>query len=121
MAGQYDDLIAAAAAKYGVDAALIAAIIQHESGGDPNAMGDGGLATGLMQMHMSAALDVGVAWKDLKGNPALQIDAGTRYLKRLIDQFQGNVPWALAAYNQGPTVIGKAKAYADAVLALKGG
>lgn len=121
MAGPYDDLIAAAAAKHGVDPALIRAVIQHESGGDPTRLGDGGLAVGLMQMHMSAALDVGVAWKDLKGNPALQIDAGTAYLKKLIDQFQGNLPWALGAYNQGMTVIGKAKAYADAVLALKGG
>src|SRR5205085_532408 len=112
----FDALIEAAAAKHNVRAALIAAVIEHESAGDPNAIGDGGLARGLMQMHPDAAKDVGAVWNDLF-DPAAAIDAGTRYLRALLNRF-GEETWALAAYNQGPTRIGQAKAYADAILRM---
>lgn len=113
----FDDIIAAASARYNVPADLIRAVIQHESGGDPNAVGDGGQAVGLMQMHPSAAAQVGADWYGLK-DPASAINAGTAYLALMLKQFAGDVAWALGAYNQGPTVMGKAKHYADAVKAL---
>ena len=110
--------------------ALVSAVIQHESGGNPLAVGDGGLALGLMQVHRDAAADVnlGEEWDQLdaaiKAGDAdtaarLSIDIGVAYLQSMVRQFRGSEPWALAAYNQGPGVIGKAKAYADAVLILK--
>lgn len=113
----FDDIIAAAAAKYGVPAALISAVIQHESGGNPDAVGDGGQALGLMQMHPAAAAQVGADWYALK-DPAKAIPAGTAYLAIMLKSFGGDIAWALGAYNQGPGVMGKAKHYADAVKAL---
>lgn len=113
----FEDLIAAASSKYGVRAALIAAVIQHESGGDPNAVGDNGLAHGLMQMHPSAAQTVGADYSKLF-DPATAIDAGTAYLAFCIKHCGGDEIWGVAAFNQGPTVIGRARAYVGAVMAL---
>jgi hypothetical protein len=127
MVSPYADLIAAAAAKYLPSGMLlsdfeagIAALIQHESGGDADAVGDGGRAVGLGQMHPEAAADVGFDWSMMK-DPAIAIPAIADYLGRQLARFAGDWTWALGAYNQGPTVTGKAYAYAQAVLALKQG
>ena len=114
----YQDIIAAAAAKHRLDPKLLAAVIQHESGGNADAVGDGGNAVGLMQMHAAAAADVGVNWAQLRGNPALQVDAGAAYLAKMLSIFGGNQAWALGAYNQGPTLMLRARDYASAVLVL---
>lgn len=114
MTSQFDGLIAQASAKYGVRADLIAAVIQKESGGNPNAVGDNGAARGLMQMHKAAAQEVGADWADLL-NPEKAIDAGTAYLAKMLKLAHGDETLALMAYNQGPGVITRAMSYASAV------
>lgn len=113
----YEDLIAAAAAAHDLRPELLAAVIQKESNWDTNAVGDGGRALGLMQMHRGACQDVGAVWEEMK-DPAKSIPAGAAYLKRMLLACGGDTMWALAAWNQGPTVIGRAKRYSEAVLAL---
>lgn len=100
---QYEPQIMASAKKYGVDPALIAGVIQQESGGNTNA-GSGAGACGLMQLLPSTA---GCSAQELKSNPALNIDKGTQYLKQQLDRYHGNVDKALAAYNAGPGAVDK--------------
>jgi len=99
--GGYDGLINEAAARYGVDPALIAAVIQAESGFDPTAVSPAG-AKGLMQLMDGTAAALGV---EDAFDPAQNIDGGTRFLRQLLDQFQGNAELALAAYNAGPNAV----------------
>ena len=113
-----------ASGQYGTRPELILADILEESGGDPSAVGDGGAAIGLMQMHSPAASDVGVDWNSLAGNPELQVLAGAHYLANQINRF-GDERTALIAYNQGASVAANSSdpryaagaRYADAVLA----
>lgn len=93
------------ASKYNIDPNLIKAIIMTESSGRPNAIRhewNGHDSIGLMQVTIPAARDVGYTG-DEQGllNPITNIEYGTRYLKRLIDEFNGNIYWAVAAYNAG--------------------
>lgn len=94
---KYGSLVDAAAQKYGVPADVARAVVHTESGWDPNAKSSAG-ALGLTQLEPGTAKDMGVDPKD----PAQNIDGGMKYLGGLITQFHGNVPLALAAYNQGP-------------------
>lgn len=112
----FEPFIQAASAKYGIRPELIRAQIMHESAGDPNCIGDNGNAIGLLQIHKAAAFEMGFSWNDLK-DPAKNIDCGVGYLAKQMKAMGGNEEWALAAFNQGPTVIGRAKHYADAILA----
>ena len=73
---------------------LVAAVIQAESGGDPNAKSSAG-AVGLMQLMPVHKVDDPL-------DPEQNIKAGTKYLSELIDQF-GSIEDALWAYNAGPT------------------
>jgi soluble lytic murein transglycosylase-like protein len=128
MQHDYDDIIAVASQETGVPVPLLRAGIQHESDWNALQIGDGGLALGLMQVHEAACTEVGVDWKalqaaisagDVKTAAQLSVTAGARYLARQLKAF-GNEAWALAAYNHGPTVMARAKRYAETVLALKG-
>lgn len=123
----FEKYIQASCAKHGVEPRLVRALMMHESGGNPFAIGDGGNALGLCQIHPSACLDLGVSWTTLKTAIASKntdlaakfgIEYGVAYLAMMIKRFN-DVKWALAAYNRGPTVIALGKSYAEAVLALE--
>lgn len=97
----YGEAIAEAAQSYDIHPALIAAVIKAESNFNPTAKSHRG-ARGLMQiipstqrrLRLSDAFD-----------PRQNIGAGTRYLKEMVDTFDGDIRMALAAYNAGPGAV----------------
>ncbi len=99
----YHRHIIKASQTYQVEVALIKAVIMAESGYNPNAVSRRG-AQGLMQLMPSTAKWLGV---HDAFDPALNIDAGVRYLRRLLDRFDGDVQLALAAYNAGSRYVRK--------------
>jgi soluble lytic murein transglycosylase-like protein len=99
--GQFSDLINAAAQKYGLDPALLKALIRQESNFDPNAQSPAG-AQGLTQLMPGTAAALGVT-NPL--DPAQAIDGGAKYLSQQLKTFDGDVRKALAAYNAGPGAV----------------
>jgi len=96
--GSFDDLISSAASRYGIDPALVKAVVQTESGFDPNAVSHAG-AKGLMQLMDDTARGLGV---NDSFDPMQNIDGGTRFLSYLLRKYDGQLMPALAAYNAGP-------------------
>jgi soluble lytic murein transglycosylase-like protein len=97
------DEIDRAAALYNVPAELVRAVIQAESAGDASAVSRTG-ARGLMQLMPRTAGDMFV--QD-PVDPAQNIMGGTRYLRYLANQFQGDMLLTIAAYNAGPDAVRK--------------
>jgi hypothetical protein len=100
----YRDLIARYCQKYKMDWKLVAALIRVESDFDPKAVSPKG-AEGLMQLMPSTQKELGVT---NPFSPDQNIRAGVRYLRRLLDNFQGDLELTLAAYNAG---IGRVQAH----------
>lgn len=99
--GRHNDvhqIIVNKASKYRLDPSLISAVITAESAFDSGAVSRKG-AMGLMQLMPGTASDLGVR---NPFNPEDNIEGGTRYLKYLIEKFDGDLTKALAAYNAGP-------------------
>lgn len=97
----FDDLITAAAQRHDLDPSLLKALVQAESNFSPGAVSRAG-AKGLMQLMDSTAQQLGVSDPF---DPAQNIDGGARFLRQLLDRYQGNEILALAAYNAGPTAV----------------
>ncbi len=94
---EINNIIAHASRTYKVDPDLVEAVVRAESDFDVNCTSSKG-AMGLMQLMPVTAKDLGV--KD-SYDPVENIMAGTRYLKSLLDRYDGDVTLALAAYNWG--------------------
>ena len=95
----YAEMIESAAARHGVNPALVHAVVRAESNYQPRARSTKG-ARGLMQVLPSTGRQLGA------GNlfdPQSNLDAGVRYLKGLLSEF--DLPLAVAAYNAGPATV----------------
>ena len=93
----FEHIVGEASRKYDVDPVLIKAVIETESFGNPHAVSPAG-AQGLMQLMPRTASELGV---DNPFDPAQNIMAGARYLRQLLDRYQGDLRLTLAAYNWG--------------------
>ncbi len=96
-----EGLIQQESAKQGLDPGLVKAVVQAESGFNVDAVSPVG-ALGLMQLMPGTAASLGV--KDAF-DPQQNINGGTRYLKSLLQKYDGSLPNALAAYNAGPGAV----------------
>jgi hypothetical protein len=100
---QFDALVLQYAGKHALEPGLVRAVIQIESGFNPRARSPKG-AMGLMQLMPQTARDLGV--RDAY-DPEDNIRGGTKYLRQLMDKYNGQVYLALAAYNAGPGAVDK--------------
>lgn len=89
--------------KHGMESSLVHAIIDIESGFNPRAVSPKG-ALGVMQLMPATAARFGVTDR---ADPAQNIEAGIRYLKRLLEMHQDNLALALAAYNAGEGAVAR--------------
>ncbi|WP_294157286.1 lytic transglycosylase domain-containing protein [uncultured Selenomonas sp.] len=101
--GDLSSMVQAAAQRENVDARLVNAIAQAESGGDQSAVSPVG-AIGVMQLMPDTAAGLGVDPYDEQQN----VEGGAKYLREMLDTFGGDVRKAVAAYNAGPAAV---KAY----------
>ena len=97
------EIINEAAQTHGVDPNLVAAVCFKESRYNPNAVSRIG-AEGIMQLKPKTARSLGVMDSfDARQN----VMGGTKYLRKLLDRFKGDVDLALAGYNAGPERVAK--------------
>jgi len=96
-----DRLARTVARRYELDEELVSAVVRAESGYDPAAVSRVG-AVGLMQLMPATAAELEV---DDPFDPEQNLDGGVRYLKWMLDRFEGEVDLALAAYNAGPAAV----------------
>ena len=102
-ASRYDAIIIEASRKFDVDAALVSAVIKAESDYNPRIVSRKG-AQGLMQLMPATARRFGVTDAF---DPKANVHAGARYLRWLLDRFDGNAELALAGYNAGEGNVAK--------------
>jgi soluble lytic murein transglycosylase-like protein len=100
-ANKYDTIAREAARRHGVDFRLVKAIMKVESNFNPRAVSKAG-AKGLMQIMPENFRALRIRnpfdpWENIMG--------GTRYIKQLLNRFNGNLRFALAAYNAGPNSV----------------
>jgi len=106
-----------AADKYGLPRKLVRLVMEAESGFQPQAVSPKG-AIGLMQLMPATALYLGVDPTD----PVQNVDAGARYLRDLLQKYDGLLWHALAAYNAGPAAVEKYQGvppYAETILYIR--
>jgi Rod binding domain-containing protein len=96
-----EPIINKAATYHGIDTSLVKAIIAAESGGNVRAQSSKN-AKGVMQILDATATDLGVEhiW-----DPEENIFGGTKYLKQMLERFQGNIKDTIASYNAGPSAV----------------
>ena len=120
--GDLATMVQEAARDQNVDARLVNAVAQAESGGDQSAVSPVG-AIGVMQLMPDTAAGLGGNPYDKKQN----IEGGAKYLREMLDTFGGDVKKAVAAYNAGPAAVKayggvppypETQAYVDRVLDL---
>jgi hypothetical protein len=99
-----DQLVQTTAARHNVDPALVRAVMQTESGGNPAAVSRKG-AVGLMQLMPQTALDLGV--KNIFSAQE-NLEAGVKYLRTLLVRYNGDLDRSLAAYNAGAGAVDRA-------------
>jgi soluble lytic murein transglycosylase-like protein len=97
----YDRLVLESSARNGIDPALMVEVIRQESGFNAHAHSYKG-ACGLMQLMPGTAARFGVT---KIFDPAQNIEAGAKYLRFLLDKFDGDVQLALAGYNAGENAV----------------
>jgi soluble lytic murein transglycosylase-like protein len=97
----FAQLISNVAAKHGLEAALVHAVVRAESNYAPRARSEDG-ARGLMQVMPATGREFGI--RNLY-DPQSNLEAGVQYLKSLLTRF--TLPHAIAAYNAGPAIVKK--------------
>jgi len=100
-----EDLIKHYAKMYSLDSNLVRAVVRAESNFDERAISLRG-AVGLMQLHPQTIIDLAVVDPF---DPSENIAGGTRYLRKMLNRFNGDVDLALAAYNSGPATVERYK------------
>jgi len=98
-----EQLVSETAKRYQLDPALVRAIIQVESSGNPWAVSQKG-AIGLMQVIPETGRKLGA---NNLYDPQENVETGVKYLKYLLDSYRGNLALSLAAYNAGPKAVEK--------------
>jgi hypothetical protein len=101
--GPWGALIYEAARRHGLNPVVVEAVIRAESSGNPSAVSRVG-ARGLMQLMPATAERFGIHHRELF-DPVQNLEAGSRYLSWLVDQFPNDLAKVLAAYNAGENAV----------------